>query len=228
MKIIVGRSGFEAKQLIAEHSDAAAILLDVSMETDYAGLEVVSYIRNKLGNSQVRIILRTGQAGQLNESEVFEKHDINDFLEKADLTSRRLKISIKCAFRAFRIQSEIEDARQREVALRHSADSANRAKSAFLANMSHELRSPVTSIKSGMDIIGEVIKDPNASQEDKAEMLIALSYAKNSLNRLLGLLNGILDLARLESGMMSFDFQPGNLLTAVEDAEQDVDGFASF
>ena len=53
-------SGAEAKQIIAHNQDIAMILLDVIMETDEAGLDVVRYVRNDLHNQIVRIILRTG------------------------------------------------------------------------------------------------------------------------------------------------------------------------
>ncbi|HEY9904080.1 MAG TPA: adenylate/guanylate cyclase domain-containing response regulator, partial [Candidatus Sericytochromatia bacterium] len=72
-------SGEEAKALIEKHPDTALILLDVVMETDDAGLEVVKYIRDVLGNLLVRIILRTGQPGQAPEDVVIIHYDINDY-----------------------------------------------------------------------------------------------------------------------------------------------------
>ena len=63
-------SGKEARELMAEHPDTAVILLDVVMETDHAGLEVVQYIRETLKNKIVRIILRTGQPGEAPEKKV--------------------------------------------------------------------------------------------------------------------------------------------------------------
>ncbi|MCZ0899424.1 response regulator, partial [Microcoleus sp. HI-ES] len=51
-------SGKEAKEIIQNNYDIALILLDVVMETEEAGLEVVKYIRDILNNQIVRIILR--------------------------------------------------------------------------------------------------------------------------------------------------------------------------
>ncbi len=222
LNIITGSSGKEAKHLISQHPDSAAILLDVIMETDEAGLRVVSYIREELNNHNIRILLRTGQAGQFDEEEVFEKYVINDFLEKADLTSRRLKTAIKSAFRGFRMQREIEANMRRETALREAADSANKAKSEFLANMSHELRSPMTSIKCGLNTIDEVVNDPEADEEDWEDVRKSVKYALNSADRLLGLLNGILDLSKLESGKAIFNIRPSNLGKIVKKAAQEV------
>ena len=57
-------SAAEARVLLASRNDIALILLDVVMETDLAGLDLARYIRQDLGNLNVRIVLRTGQAGQ--------------------------------------------------------------------------------------------------------------------------------------------------------------------
>jgi hypothetical protein len=63
------------------------VLLDVIMETDVAGLELVEYIRNELRNETVRIILRTGQPGQAPERRVIVQYDINDYKEESPPTS---------------------------------------------------------------------------------------------------------------------------------------------
>ena len=93
-------SAEEGKKLIQKNPDAAAILLDVIMETDDAGLKIVDFIRNDLELTNVRILLRTGQARQFSESEIFERCDINAFIEKADMTSRLLTTTLKSALRS--------------------------------------------------------------------------------------------------------------------------------
>ncbi len=77
------------------------ILLDVIMETDDAGLQVVDYIRNRLGNEQVQIILRTGQPGQVPEDSVIRNYDINDYRTKTELTTQKLVTSLLTALRVF-------------------------------------------------------------------------------------------------------------------------------
>lgn len=95
-------SGEDAKRLMKEHPDTALIFLDVVMETDHAGLEVVKYIRDKLKNSNVRIILRTGQPGQAPEKEVVRNYDINDYKEKSELTIQKLFTVIYSSLRSYR------------------------------------------------------------------------------------------------------------------------------
>jgi two-component system sensor histidine kinase ChiS len=106
-------SGEEAKTLIEKHPDTALILLDVVMETDDAGLEVVKYIRDVLGNLLVRIILRTGQPGQAPEDVVIIHYDINDYKTKTELTTRKLFTAIVSALRAFRALTRLEESRRK-------------------------------------------------------------------------------------------------------------------
>ncbi|MBU2552147.1 MAG: DUF3369 domain-containing protein [Proteobacteria bacterium] len=95
-------SGEEAKRLIVEHPDTAAILLDVVMETEDSGLEVARHIRDRVGNHFVRLILRTGHPGQAPEMEVVLKYDINDYKEKGDLTFQKLYTTVIGALRSYR------------------------------------------------------------------------------------------------------------------------------
>lgn len=112
LTFISAYSGEEAKALIEKHPDTALILLDVVMETDDAGLEVVKYIRNVLGNLLVRIILRTGQPGQAPEDVVIIHYDINDYKTKTELTTRKLFTAIVTALRAFRTLTKLEESRR--------------------------------------------------------------------------------------------------------------------
>src|SRR6201987_4421695 len=63
LEILTASSAAEGRQLLARHPDVAAVLLDVIMETDSAGLDLVHFIRSTLKNETIRIILRTGQPG---------------------------------------------------------------------------------------------------------------------------------------------------------------------
>ncbi|HYO06762.1 MAG TPA: adenylate/guanylate cyclase domain-containing protein, partial [Phototrophicaceae bacterium] len=101
-------SGKEAKEMLQAHRGIALILLDVVMETEEAGLEVVKYIRDILDNQIVRIILRTGQPGQVPEDVVIVSYDINDYKTKTELTNKKLFTTVVTALRAFRSLTQIE------------------------------------------------------------------------------------------------------------------------
>src|ERR1700732_276923 len=70
LEILSAYSAAEGRQLMRSHPDVAVVLLDVIMETDSAGLDLVEFIRKDLKNETVRIILRTGQPGQAPDARV--------------------------------------------------------------------------------------------------------------------------------------------------------------
>ncbi|MGV1099333.1 DUF3369 domain-containing protein [Thiovibrio sp. JS02] len=102
LSLLHAYSGAEAKQLIAEHPDTAIVLLDVVMEKNDAGLEVVRHIRETLKNAFVRIILRTGQPGQAPAERVIVDYDINDYKEKTELTAEKLFTTMVASLRSYR------------------------------------------------------------------------------------------------------------------------------
>ncbi len=96
---------------------------------------------------------------------------------------------------------------------RDAAESANRAKSAFLANMSHELRTPLNGVLGFTQI---VLKDPALAPEHRER----LGLVAQSGEHLLGMINEVLDLSKIEAGRMelaSRDFDlPSMLRRTVE------------
>lgn len=101
INILTANSGLVAKQLILDHPDIAVILLDVVMETDCSGLDVVRFVRNDLKNTMARIILRTGQPGFAPERQVINDFEINDYKDKSDLTAPKLITSIVTSLRGY-------------------------------------------------------------------------------------------------------------------------------
>ena len=102
----------EANGFLQENPDTAVILLDVVMESSDSGLRLVGDIRNRLHNSSVRIILRTGQPGYAPEVEAITEYDINDYKAKAELTHTQLISSITAALRSFDQIRTIETSRR--------------------------------------------------------------------------------------------------------------------
>src|SRR5260221_11775454 len=64
LEILSAYSAAEGRILMRDNPDIAAVLLDVIMETDFAGLDLVEYIPNDIRNETVRTILRTRQPPQ--------------------------------------------------------------------------------------------------------------------------------------------------------------------
>jgi CheY-like chemotaxis protein len=117
LEFLSAYSAAEARALLAERDDIAVILLDVVMESENAGLELVHTIRREMGNADVRIILRTGQPGQAPEETVIVEYDINDYKAKSELTRGHLLTSVIAALRGWRDIQELHLYRRQAYAL---------------------------------------------------------------------------------------------------------------
>jgi adenylate cyclase len=104
------------------------------------------------------------------------------------------------------IYADITELKQHEAELaaaRDAADEANRTKSSFLANMSHELRTPLNAIIGYSEILQE-----DAADKDDKEPIDDLQKIESAGRHLLGLINNILDLSKIEVGKMDIFIEP--------------------
>lgn len=92
------------------------------------------------------------------------------------------------------------------------AKSANKSKRNFLSNMSHELRTPLNVIIGYSDMLQE-----DALAEGNRQIADDMSKIQRSANHLLALINGILDLSRIESGKMHFTGESFDIRLFFED-----------
>lgn len=95
-------SAEEAKEILLQRDDIAVALVDVVMETDRAGLDLVRWIRDEIENSIIRIVIRTGQPGVAPEEAVIERYEINDYKQKTELSDTRLVTTVATALRNYR------------------------------------------------------------------------------------------------------------------------------
>jgi signal transduction histidine kinase/CheY-like chemotaxis protein len=109
------------------------------------------------------------------------------------VTNKELK---KNAEKILAFNAELE---QRVSERTAQADAANAAKSEFLANMSHEIRTPMNAVLGYADLLGFLIKDK--TQVEYIESI------KSSGRSLLILINGILDLSKIEAGRLELQYE---------------------
>ena len=105
------------------------------------------------------------------------------------------------------LESLVEERTRELVEARDQAEAANRAKSTFLANMSHELRTPLSVILASSDLLS--VSDPSA---DQREIIGAIG---RSGEHLLGLIDDVLDVAKIEAGKEDLAIETFDLISAV-------------
>ena len=106
----------------------------------------------------------------------------------------------------------LKRAHQRMKEAQLKAEEANQLKSAFLANMSHEIRTPLNAIVGFSNLLSMV--------EDKEEMLEYAGIIETNTELLLQLINDILDMSKIESGMYDFHVTQVDANQLVSEVEQ--------
>jgi len=105
-------SGKETVDYLRRHPETVLVLLDAVMETEDAGLSIIRILREEMGLESLRIILRTGQPGQIPELETIMRYDINDYKTKSELTRTKLVTTIVAAIRAWQQLQKLENSRR--------------------------------------------------------------------------------------------------------------------
>jgi signal transduction histidine kinase/purine-cytosine permease-like protein/FixJ family two-component response regulator len=111
------------------------------------------------------------------------------------------------------LMQEIDSHRQTDEALQRAkqvADQANQAKSRYISAISHELRTPLNSILGYAQLMGE---DPSIPSHRRQ----AVSVIKRGGEHLLSLIEGTLDIARIESGKLTLNVKPMHFADGVQE-----------
>jgi signal transduction histidine kinase len=116
---------------------------------------------------------------------------------------------------------ELEQARQFAELARAQAEDANRAKSAFLANMSHELRTPLNAVIGYAGLLEEELQDQPVAPSTMTD----LGRIKTSAHHLLGLINDVLDLSKIEAGKVELLLEDVDVSQLVDQVTSTVQPF---
>ncbi len=175
---------------------------------------------NRLSELAVPIIHQGKVIGVLDsehpELDFFSEDHVQLLSTIASLASTRIETALAMQ----RLQSTVQQLQRTERSLEKKAeelreakiraDHASRQKSSFLANMSHEIRTPMTAIVG----YGDLLTRPDKSSEERFEW--AEQVRRNS-DHLLGMMNDLLDLAKIESGEFKPDIRNCELNDLVTD-----------
>ena len=107
---------------------------------------------------------------------------------------------------------QIEEKEKRAVELikaKEKAEESDRLKSAFLTNMSHEIRTPMNGILG----FTELLKEPKLSSDDQQDYIQIIQI---SGTRMLNTINNIVDISKIESGLMALDIKETNINEKME------------
>ncbi|MBK8160800.1 MAG: hybrid sensor histidine kinase/response regulator [Rhodospirillaceae bacterium] len=216
LEFVHAYSAAEAESLLSKPNDIAVILLDVVMESDDAGLRLVRIIRDTLGLSVPRIILRTGHPGYAPEQDVIRDYDIDDYRTKSELSRARLFTSVATALRAYDRLRQLQEANQRLERMardlevlnidyleqREAALGAAQAKSRFLNNVSHELRTPLNAIVGFSELSLRAVKEQRPVPQAYIEDILEAG------RRLASLVDDILDFSQLDARKRQLIWEP--------------------
>jgi signal transduction histidine kinase/CheY-like chemotaxis protein/ligand-binding sensor domain-containing protein len=206
-RIELGLAEAEARYVAGAHE----VSPDVFLIRDAAGRPGEAKLRLKVAPAAL-LVVRIRIDGQVEGYLVFSNERQVDAFDAHDLDLlRALREHFLSAFDKARSLRLLERARQAAEDARLRAEEASRAKSAFLAHMSHELRTPLHGVLGFAQLMDRA---PDRSLEDRAHLATILRSGEH----LLGLINDVLSLSRIEAGQLALreaPFDPGALLTAV-------------
>ena len=123
------------------------------------------------------------------------------------LIERPLRIALLVSTLKAKLRDRMRQYEVRDLLL--EAQQASESKSAFVANMSHEIRTPMTSILGYTELMSNLVENEEA--------MIYLSTIRRNGEFLLGIINDILDLSRIEAGKLEIDIQRFDLIRLIED-----------
>lgn len=102
----------EAKDILNKNNDISLVLLDVFLEEVDSGLKLAEYIRDYIGNLDVRIVLMTGNGSMEVEEKIILNYDINGYEDKSTLLSKKMSTIILSALRGYRDISRLKNNRE--------------------------------------------------------------------------------------------------------------------
>lgn len=180
IELLHAHSGSEGMECFQRHDDIAIAIIDVVMESPRAGLDLVNYIRKVLCNYKTRLVIRTGQPGNVPEIDAVVDYDIDDYHDKNNITVHTLRTLIHGRLRAYRDLCTIDI--QRNALSKILGATANDQNAQSLAELA---RSVLNQLKTLLDVpkpeLYCLVKPSIADQDGRAPTLYAASDLRDAL-----------------------------------------------
>jgi PAS domain S-box-containing protein len=215
------RSLFESNIDALMTTDASGIISDVNKQME----ALTGCTRDELIGAPFKTFFTDPERAEAGIRLALSKRKVTDYeLNARDRLGKETVVSYNATTlydRDRRLQGvfaalrEITERKQYERSLReatHRAEHANSAKSEFLANMSHEIRTPLNAVIG----LGYLLEHTSLS-EDQRQLLAKIQFGGRAL---LGVVNNVLDLSKIEAGEMSLEDEPFDLPDLVRDLGQ--------
>jgi two-component system, sensor histidine kinase and response regulator len=192
------------------------ILLDINMP-DISGYEVCQQLKAEPQTQEIPVIFLSAADGVFDKVKGFEVGAIDYICKPFQLEEvlARIKLHVELKLLKSSLQEQVKNRTMQLSAALEASEAASQAKSLFLANMSHELRTPLNAIIGYSEILEEEVQDGNTSSEN---LLPDLSKIHFSARHLLGIINNILDVSKIEAGKMELNLQDVDLNPIIAEA----------
>ncbi|MBF0285430.1 MAG: response regulator [Magnetococcales bacterium] len=212
----VALNGRQALRLVASDDPPDLILLDIMMP-EMNGYEVCRRLKEDSRTREIPVIFVTAKKETMDEAEGFRLGGV-DYITKpfrSESVLRRVAMHLELKRHRDQLREEVrlrtrelDQARQEAERRKEAAEAGNQAKSRFLATMSHEIRTPMNAIL-GM---AEALNDTSLTSEQKQYV----GVFRQAGERLLGLINDVLDLSKVEAGRLDVERKPFPLVEVLQ------------
>jgi two-component system, sensor histidine kinase len=207
INLITTTSANEALRICWDN-DIAIALVDVQMP-EMDGFELVQILKSNPRTKEMLVIFVTAISKETKYAVKGLASGAVDYLYKPlDPYITTAKVLVKGQWELKQKNKELEEFQQELVKAKDQAEAAKRVKESFLANMSHEIRTPIN----GIIGLAHLLKNTELD-EDQAKFVDLLEVSSQSL---LGVINDILDISKIEAGKLKIVKSETNIRTLVQ------------
>ena len=205
LHVIQASSGVEALDLLLQH-DFALALVDVQMP-NMDGFELAEIMRSTERTRNIPLIFVT--AAETDSRRVFQGYEAGavDFLQKPlapQIVISKVRIFIELYLQKQKLEQKLQKIKETEAYLQK----ALRSRDEFLSICSHELKTPLTTLKMQIQITNRMKEKKGAEQTFTTEnMTKFLDQADRSVDRIVHLVNDMLDISRVSTGKLSLNLE---------------------